>query len=71
MTESGLVRCPRCGAESNEPLWSLTRREQEATKVTWFDLCADCYRAVFKREPPEQFARENLKRLWRKRGLLS
>jgi hypothetical protein len=25
---------------------------------------------VFKHEPPEQFARENLKKLWRKRGLI-
>jgi hypothetical protein len=70
VTETGLVRCPRYGLESNEPLWSLTRREQVATKVTWFDLCAACYRTVFKHEPPEQFARENLKKLWRKRGLI-
>jgi hypothetical protein len=70
MTEVDLVRCPRCGLGFREPLWTLTRLEQEATKVTWFELCEACYRAVFGREPPEQFARENLKRIWRRRGLI-
>ena len=65
------MNCPRCGRGSNEPLWSLTRLEQQGTKATWFDWCADCYRAVFKREPPEQFERDKLKKLPRKRGLIT
>jgi hypothetical protein len=70
VTDVELVHCPRCGSGFREPLWSLTRLEQEATKVTLFELCADCYRADFRREPPEQFTQENLKRIWRRRGLI-
>jgi hypothetical protein len=54
VTDVDLVPCPRCGSGFREPLWSLTRLEQEATKMTWFELCANCYRSVFGREPPEQ-----------------
>jgi hypothetical protein len=36
----------------------LTYLERQGTKSTWFDLCAGCYQLVFKREPPEQFQRE-------------
>jgi hypothetical protein len=49
-----LVLCPRCGSGFREPIRSLARLEQEATKVTMFELCADDYRAVFRREPSEQ-----------------
>jgi hypothetical protein len=38
--------------------------------VTWFELCAKYYWAVFGREPPVQFTRENLKRSVRRRGLI-
>jgi hypothetical protein len=65
-----LVYCPRCGEGSREPLWGLTRLEQLGTKSTWFELCAHCYRTVFRREPPEQITRENLKKIWRRRGLI-
>jgi hypothetical protein len=64
-----LVECPRCGAGSNEPLWLLTRRERTPERP-WPDLCAKCYRAVMGREPPDQFERENLRRIWRRRGLI-
>jgi hypothetical protein len=64
-----LVECPRCGARGNEPPWSLSVKER-TDDIPWLDLCADCYRIVLGREPPEQFARENLKKLWRRRGLI-
>jgi hypothetical protein len=35
VSDVDLVHCPRCGSGFREPLWSLTRLEQEATKVTW------------------------------------
>jgi hypothetical protein len=65
-----LVYCPRCSAGSREPLWDLSLPEQQGTKSTWFELCAECYRTVFGREPPEQITRENLKKIWRRRSLI-
>ena len=70
MNDDALVYCPRCRAGSREPLWGLSRLEQQGMKSTWFELCADCYRTVFLREPPEQITRENLKKIWRRRGLI-
>jgi hypothetical protein len=69
VSECNLVECPRCHARGNEPLWSLSVSDQN-DDVVWSSLCADCYRSVLKREPPEQFARENLKKIWRRRRLI-
>ena len=34
-----------------EPLWDLSLLEQQGTKSTWFELCAECYRTLYSIHP--------------------
>jgi hypothetical protein len=57
---------PRCHGEFDEPLWTVPLY-LPATEPHWQCLCAECFRTALQVEPPEQFSREHLLKVHRRR----